>query len=366
MPSNIYDIAIVGLGPAGSSLARLLDSSLKVAAIDRKRLDGSEGGFQKPCGGLLAPGAQKALVEDGLNLPSSLLVDPQIFAVKTMDLVSGLLRHYQRYFLNINRHDFDLWLASLIPPSVRIFDRAVCRSIVRKGSHFELTFSRGGRLATVSARRLVGADGSASLVRRTFIPTEIRRYICIQEFFPGRPREPYGCFFDERITNCYGWINNKNGCLVLGAALPLAGNQSAESTRARFEAAKEALRPFGYRFYGVPLFAEAALVSRPASLGQISLGQGEVFLVGEAAGLVSPSSLEGISYALESARHLARVLNRDPARAQRQYSRSVAPLRRKIFLRLLKAPFLYRPLLRRLVMRSGLTSLGGSSRTGPF
>lgn len=353
-----YDIAIVGLGPAGATMARILGDRFRVAAIDRKRLDGSPGGFQKCCGGLLAPSAQKALVESGLNLPSSLLVDPQIFAVKTMDLASGLTRHYQRYFLNINRHRFDLWLTSLIPPSVKIFDQAECRGITANNEGgYDLTFAQSGRLWTISAQWVVGADGSASAVRRAISATPIRRYICIQETFPGHPREPYGCFFNEHITDCYGWINNKEGRLILGAALPLEKQPGEKKTRQRFEALKEALAPFGYRFYGAPLHTEAALVSRPSSLCQIVTGQDGIFLVGEAAGLVSPSSLEGISYALSSASQLGQVLISGEAKPQKAYRRSTKRLRLKILTRLLKSPFMYHPVLRRLVMRSGLRTL---------
>lgn len=34
----IYDVAIVGLGPAGSTLARLLSPKLKVIGIDKKAI----------------------------------------------------------------------------------------------------------------------------------------------------------------------------------------------------------------------------------------------------------------------------------------------------------------------------------------
>lgn len=46
-----YDIAVIGLGPAGATLARLLSPRFRVLALDRK---GGEEGFRKPCGGLLA------------------------------------------------------------------------------------------------------------------------------------------------------------------------------------------------------------------------------------------------------------------------------------------------------------------------
>ena len=347
----MYDIAIIGLGPAGSTLARFLDSSLKVVAFDRKRLDGSPGGFQKTCGGLLSPSAQKALARTGLNLPSSILADPQIFAVKTMDIASGLTRHYQRCYLNIDRHKFDLWLASLVSPSVNVIDRADCRRIINRGAHYEIIFSEGGKQQTLTARRVVGADGSGSLARRTFIPTPIRRYICIQEHYAGQPREPYGCFFDERLTDCYGWINNKNGRHVLGAALPF------KNPRARFETIKERLTPFGYRFYDAPSLVEAALVSRPSSLSQIVAGRQGLFLIGEAAGFVSPSSLEGISYALNTARLLSGILNRDAADPLKKYSCALWPQRLKVLGRMAKNPFMYQPQLRRVVMASGLRSL---------
>ncbi|HPV99705.1 MAG TPA: colicin M resistance protein CbrA, partial [Oscillospiraceae bacterium] len=118
---TIYDFAIIGLGPAGATAARLLDPKFRVAAIDKKSRAGREG-FQKPCGGLLAPDAQKALSKFGLTLPKEILVDPQIFAVKTTDTKQKLLQYYQRFYINMDRHQFDLWLISLIPDSVDLFD----------------------------------------------------------------------------------------------------------------------------------------------------------------------------------------------------------------------------------------------------
>jgi len=115
----MYDIAIIGLGPAGATLARLLDSSFSVVAIDKK-VD-RETGFRKPCGGLLSQDAQKALSRFDLTLPKDVLVDPQIFAVKTLDIKTGIIRHYQRFYINLDRHKFDLWLRGLVPGTVKIY-----------------------------------------------------------------------------------------------------------------------------------------------------------------------------------------------------------------------------------------------------
>ena len=84
-----FDIAVIGGGPAGATFARLLDSRFRTALIDGKT--DSENSFRKVCGGLLSPDAQKAFAEFDLTLPKDILVDPQIFSVRTgKSLTCGL------------------------------------------------------------------------------------------------------------------------------------------------------------------------------------------------------------------------------------------------------------------------------------
>lgn len=115
-----FDVAIIGLGPAGSALARKLAGKMQVIALDKKHQHGTEG-FSKPCGGLLAPDAQRSFIRDGLTLPVDVIANPQIFSVKTVDVAASLTRNYQRSYININRHAFDLWMKSLIPASVEVY-----------------------------------------------------------------------------------------------------------------------------------------------------------------------------------------------------------------------------------------------------
>ena len=115
----MYDIAIIGAGPAGATLARLLAKDYKVLLLERRQLiKPVEGCFEKCCGGLIAPDAQQMLAKLGLGVPKEILVGPQLFTVRTIDIQNDIERYYQRHYINTDRERFDQWLVSLIPTAV--------------------------------------------------------------------------------------------------------------------------------------------------------------------------------------------------------------------------------------------------------
>jgi len=159
----MYDIAIIGLGPTGATLARLLDKKYKIIAIDRKKPNSG-----KCCGGLLSPDAQKILAQFDLCLPKDILADPQIFSVKTMDFDNNIERFYQRFYVNMNRAKFDSFLVSLIPGNVEICNNSICVKIERSENTYALELKTEGEKRTVRSKIIIGADGANSIVRNTF------------------------------------------------------------------------------------------------------------------------------------------------------------------------------------------------------
>jgi choline dehydrogenase-like flavoprotein len=120
---KMYDIAIIGGGPAGATLARLIGNKYKVLLLEKRTFqEPLYYGFQKCCGGLIDPDAQKMLASFGLGLPKSAILSPQMFAVRTIDN-DNLNKDIQKDLvmpLKVHWHFPELFLRELNPGRICI------------------------------------------------------------------------------------------------------------------------------------------------------------------------------------------------------------------------------------------------------
>ncbi|MGL6196319.1 MAG: FAD-binding protein [Thermoguttaceae bacterium] len=371
---QMYDVTIIGAGPAGTTLARLLAGKFKVLLIDKVT--------PKCCGGLLAPNAQKMIAKFGLAVPDSVLIGPQLFSVCVADFDNNLTKHFLRHYINIDRDKFDKWLLSLVPNSVEVRTpaRYLSADFDAADNSFTVHFTQDGQKHSEQTRLLVGAEGAFSLVRRQFFPEHPKRkmYTAIQHWFESPEQAlSYGAIFDRNVTDFYSWTIPKKETLIVGTAIPF-GND----TKKRFALLLDKLRGTtlvkGVKLES-PIFRESCQIVRPQSAGAIcpvikfsaakfcdKLHSSVTFqkhlplaLVGEAAGCISSSSAEGISYALKSAAALADAILESGANFngfQHQYTKKLASVFRSVFTNNMKSFAMFNPFVRKLIFKSGLVS----------
>lgn len=352
----MYDIVIVGAGPAGSNLARLIGDKYKVLLIDKRDMENTnpKNHLSKCCGGLLSPDAQKMIAKLDLGIPKDILVDPQLFAVRTIDLTNNLESLYQRFYYNMDREKFDRWLVSILPVGVDKRFNSFFKGFTETPEGYEIRYIYKGQEITERTRVIVGADGAFSKVRRSLskdvnIP---KTYISIQEWFECPYPMPYfTAIFDEEVSDFYSWVIPKDNYLLLGAAL-----RPRDNTREKFNILKAKLAQIGFNFNN-KMKTEGAFIYRPKKVSQFYVGRDCIALVGEAAGAISPSSAEGISYALKSSLYLAESLEAGIDGFFDRYKHKVKNIKLNLLIKNLKSPAMFNPFLRQLALKSGLQSI---------
>jgi len=349
----MIDVLIVGGGPAGATLARLIDPQYNVLIVDKRHYNVKEVD-EKCCGGLLAPDAQKMLASLGLGVPKEVLCGPQMFSVKTIDLDNHLSRFYQRYYINVNRNLFDCWLFGLIPSHVEKRIDCCYKGYRKVDSGYEVTLKQSGKDVKVYTKILIGADGGNSAIRHQAFSgkPQPETYLSIQNWYEIDGSMPfYTSVFDQSVTDFYSWMIQKDDHLLVGTAIP-----KGEGPIQKFNLLRQKLYDEGYDL-GTPIKKMGTVIMRTRKNNQIQLSIDNIGLVGEAAGLISPSSAEGISYALKSATNMAEAINQNNLKFQKIYHKKCRSLKRSIWLKNLKIMIIYNPFLRKLVMLSNILAL---------
>lgn len=292
-----YEVAVVGAGPAGATVAReLAGAGARVALLERARLP-----RYKSCAG-------------GIPLRTRTALPFSIDAV-VEDVVSGIDVTYrgrrgfrqggaEPFAVMVMRDRFDQLLAEQAAAAgAEIVEGASVTQIDRDGSHFLLRSSRG----PVRSELVVGADGANSIVARSAglgsdlaaacaIEAEVRAPLAQMARWRGLVNVDLG----YRPAG-YGWVFPKDQLLSIGLVLPA---HLARSLRAELA---------GYLARLGLLDAEADRVAGHKVLfrrGNERIAGSGVLLTGDAAGMVDEFTEEGIYYAVRSGQIAARFITR--------------------------------------------------------
>jgi geranylgeranyl reductase len=336
-----YDLIVAGCGPAGAWALRHLPAGMRVLAVDGgDPLDAKH--KPKLCGGLLTAQAQDRLPE----LPPEVRADPFHAVLENHDLDNRLRMRFPVKYANCWRGKLDSWLLrtalDACVSDVEYRPQACIVSLQVDTNGVSARFDDG---RDAKARWLLDCTGSRQLARASLgVP--------LAPFFHSfqaicSVNEPYPHFatvFRAAWTPFFGWRIPKSAqeCEI-GAAFPPETRGSAQERLAplfaHFAAMGIDARPIEYR---------GCRLTRPTAMRDIWLGQGQVLACGEAAGLVSPSSGDGISFALASGKAAALALTGAPSSVQQAYRRALAPELAELRRNIVKSRQTANPAMRRL------------------
>jgi flavin-dependent dehydrogenase len=284
-PVEQYDVIIVGGGPAGLQCAGILSrSDLRVLLLEKNEQFGDK----------LCAGGLTIRDLELLPLPDHVIQQSVSHAVIRSRRRSASTITPVPYLFTVDRKELGAYQRGLLDgTSVTV----MTRSQVTEIDSDRITLRNG---QTYGYRTLVGADGYASLVRRHLGLSVRRRLIGFQYTIPLAAVDPVVEIYLEarRFHVWYAWIFPHRDTVAVGCC---CDPDVVDHIRVK-EQFHDWLREKGIGT------GDAKLESHPIGYDYRGVRFGNIFLAGEAAGLTSGLTGEGIYQSLASGQEVAHMI----------------------------------------------------------
>lgn len=288
MEKEKYDVIIVGGGPGGLRCAEILGTAgKKVLLLEKNNVIGP-----KVCAGGLTRKAIAYLHDMGL--PDDLIENTFDSIVFRKRKFKTYIDFGQTFLYTIKREKLGRWQFGKLKNmhNVTVQTGALVTHITKEC----IVFS-GGQKAYYDY--LVGADGSCSLVRK-FLNIDIERYgVAFQHIVHSAEYDNIEIVLDSRLFHAwYAWIFPYNGSVSIGTGY-FPKITSGAKTRKKFDQ--------WLKSENIDV-KDAKIEAHPINCDYRGFQFGNVFLVGDAAGLTSGFTGEGIYQALVCGEEVAKLI----------------------------------------------------------
>ncbi|GAA3346160.1 geranylgeranyl reductase family protein [Amorphoplanes nipponensis] len=283
-----WDVAVIGAGPGGLAAAHAAASAGARTIV----LERAEHPRYKTCGG--------GLIGTSLAVAAPLIAVPARDTVAAVTFTENGRRAFTRrspgrpVLTMVRRDDFDFaWYGAALAAGAEVRQHAQVRALDQDAGAATVTLADG---ETITARVVIGADGSAGISSRhvgvTFdqqdlgLEVEVAATDADRAAYRGRVLLDWG-----PVPGSYGWVFPKDDELTVGVIMEKGRGAETKKYLADF------LNRLG--------LADRRVVRDSGHLtrcrrADAPLRRGRVLVVGDAAGLLEPWTREGISYALRS------------------------------------------------------------------
>ena len=298
----MYDVIVIGAGPAGCTAAKTLsEKGYRVLLIEKCKLP-----RYKSCSGILIKKTMD-LVKFcfGEDTPPFTMCTPTQNRGMVFTNDKGEEFRFEQPGLNVWRSSCDYWLSVKAAQSgAEVRDHTAAVACQEKGDCVSVTL-RGETVYTEQARYVLDCEGVVGSIKRKMLKAAPSYITTFQTFHSGSidldPHYFYA-YLQPELSEYDAWFNVKDGQLILGVSVKEPSN--IKMYYERFTVYMQGRHRLALQ---KQIRSEKWLMPRVRPECRIEFGSGRILFAGEAAGFLNPMG-EGISAGMESGYHAANAV----------------------------------------------------------